>query len=229
MQGPSPQSLKNLDTHSRKLPAYYPFYERHFGPLRDESIRLLEIGVQYGGSLSMWSQYFPRAGITGADIDPACKMHARGRIEVKIGDQADPEFLSQFTGYDIIIDDGGHTMRQQRVSFENLFPLLNPGGIYVIEDLHTSYWPEFFDEEPTMMDRLGGYTHLLNSEASRDERARGTVIEDIFGIAEMHFYPSLCFIYKTADKKPLEKPIDRKGGVRYRAHRLMNRLLRRFT
>ena len=148
--------LKSFDHHSRKHSDYFEVYDKHFRAIRERKLNILEIGVQYGGSVEMWAKYFPYAHITGVDIDPMCKIHAGARVSIKIGDQSDRAFLSQFKNYDIIIDDGGHTMSQQQISFEVLFPLLNPGGIYVIEDLHTSYWPEFRGEQDRTSRRQAG-------------------------------------------------------------------------
>ncbi len=174
----------------------------------------------------MWADYFPHARITGVDIDPMCKMYSGGRIDVKIGSQTDPAFLSQFTDYDIIIDDGGHTMTQQKVSFDVLFPLLKPGGIYVIEDLHTSYWPEFLDAPVTMMDFLSTLPHAVNTEASKHERAKSRPPVEDRQIDEIHFYPSMCFIHKTKDStvSVLEKDKREIDGFAYKVHRFVHKL-----
>lgn len=138
----------------RKLENYYDEYDFHFSRIRERAeksgtqIRILEIGVQGGGSLYMWKEYFPHIHITGVDIDPACRQYADGKcIDIEIGNQSNEHFLrkveKEYGPFDIIIDDGGHTMNQQIVSFKTLFPLLKDGGIYVIEDIHTSYWYEF--------------------------------------------------------------------------------------
>lgn len=119
----------------------YPFY---FEKFRDKPISLLEIGVQNGGSIKSWQEYFPKAMIYGLDIND-CRRFENKRAKIFIGDQSDSEFLNRMISQighklDIIIDDGGHTMKQQKCSFSLLFPgLLKKGGIYVIEDLHTSY------------------------------------------------------------------------------------------
>ncbi len=220
-------SLKSFDHHSRKHAGYFDVYEKHFRSLRDRELNILEIGIQYGGSVEMWRDYFPRSRITGIDIDPLCKIHSGKRISIKIGDQADPVFLSQFADYDIIIDDGGHTMNQQQTSFECLFPLLNPGGIYVIEDLHTSYWPEFLDKTPTTMEYLASLTHTLNSAASKSGRAEGRPAIEGKGISEMHFYPSMCFIYKQVPENDFGREKYQVGNARFKIHQLVQRIQRK--
>jgi hypothetical protein len=132
----------------RKLENYFAEYDVNFREIHDrDDLKLFEIGVQGGGSLAMWNEYFPSVEITGLDIDPTCKQFERENIRIYIGSQENPAVLREIANergpFDIIIDDGGHTMRQQITSFQTLFSSLNDGGIYVIEDLHTSYWSEF--------------------------------------------------------------------------------------
>ena len=127
---------------------YFPIYHRHLDRFRGRPVRLLEIGVYRGGGLDMWSRYLgPDAKLVGLDIDEAAIRAVRGRFPVVLGDQADPEVLlrinEQYGPFDVVIDDGGHTMRQQIVTAETLFPLLNDGGVFLVEDTHTSYWSEF--------------------------------------------------------------------------------------
>jgi len=220
-------SLRSFDHHSRKHDNYFELYDRHFKPIRERALNILEIGVQYGGSLALWVKYFPKSHITGVDIDPVCKMHVGKRVSIKIGDQTDRAFLGQFKNYDIIIDDGGHTMSQQQISFDVLFPLLNPGGMYVIEDLHTSYWPEFLDSTPTTMEYLAGLTHTLNSAASKSERAASGGAIESAGIDEMHFYPSMCFIHKQRGERSFVDQSRNAGDIRFKIHEFTNRVRRR--
>ena len=127
---------------------YFDVYDRHFHRFRDQEIVILEIGVSQGGSLQMWKDYFgPKAKIYGIDIDPACKSLEEDNIEIFIGSQSDRDFLrlvkKQIPKVDILIDDGGHTMTQQIVSFEELFDHVQDKGVYLCEDMHTSYWIKF--------------------------------------------------------------------------------------
>ena len=127
---------------------YFPIYSRYFERFRGRQIKVLEIGVFRGGSIEMWERYFgPEATIVGVDIDPdAVRAAGKGRI-IEIGDQSDPDFLRAVNDrhgpFDIIIDDGGHEMEQQIVTAETLFPLLNEGGVFLVEDCHTSYWDSY--------------------------------------------------------------------------------------
>ncbi len=129
---------------SQKWAHYFRVYERYFASFRGKSFTMLEIGISQGGSLDVWRDYFgPQALIIGVDIDPRCKCYENGKTQVRIGSQEDREFLGtlvqEFGGFDVVIDDGGHTMAQQINTFEVLYPAVRPGGIFLVEDVHTSY------------------------------------------------------------------------------------------
>jgi hypothetical protein len=114
-------------------------YERAFDQFRDANIDVLEIGIASGSSLRMWEKYFTRARLVGVDIIDECVRHQGGRKVVEIGSQADPVFLEKLaTKYapTIIIDDGSHQADHIELTLRHLFPSLQPGGCYVIEDLH---------------------------------------------------------------------------------------------
>lgn len=124
---------------------YLPIYERHLERYRGTRFRMLEIGVSGGGSLDMWSEYFgPQAELWGIDVNPACAALDTPQTHVRIGSQADEAFLravvAEMGGLDLVLDDGSHIGKHQWKSFEILFPLLSEGGLYMIEDAHTSYW-----------------------------------------------------------------------------------------
>lgn len=125
---------------------YLDIYDRHFAPFRGTAPTVLEIGVQNGGSLQMWRDYFGAdARLFGIDIDPTCASLDGDAGVVRIGSQDVPEFLAAVlaeTGpLDIVIDDGSHRMDHIPVSLEVLLPHVRAGGVYLIEDLHCAYWP----------------------------------------------------------------------------------------
>jgi hypothetical protein len=130
---------------------HYPeIYDRYFSRYRNTPVTMLEIGVFKGGSLELWRKYFGSAAtIFGVDIDPACAEYVCAPNQVRIGSQADPDFLNavivEMGPPDIILDDGSHVGRHQEISFRTLFPSLKYGGLYIIEDLHTSYWGGAFE------------------------------------------------------------------------------------
>jgi len=106
----------------------------------------LEIGVAKGGSLKMWGHFFgTKAKIIGIDIAEDARSFEGENTYIRIGDQADPTFLKsladEFGPFDIILDDGGHTAAQQTNSLLYLYPHVKvDGGIYMVEDTHTSFW-----------------------------------------------------------------------------------------
>src|ERR1035441_4302581 len=129
---------------------YLPIYDRHFSVFRGTPVKLLEIGVLDGGSLQLWRKFFGAdATIFGIDIDQRTKAFDDSDGRVRIGSQADTKFLrsviDEMGGIDIVIDDGSHVASHQRTSFKFLYPLLNVGGVYLVEDLHTSYWRGYFE------------------------------------------------------------------------------------
>ncbi|HVR74486.1 MAG TPA: class I SAM-dependent methyltransferase, partial [Planctomycetota bacterium] len=106
---------------------YFDVYERYLERFRGKPLNVLEFGVSHGGSLQMWKAYFgPKARIYGVDMDPRCKAVEEDRIEVRIGDQADRDFLrglrAELPRIDVLMDDGGHTMAQQIATLEEMFP-----------------------------------------------------------------------------------------------------------
>jgi hypothetical protein len=143
-------SLQELwDAHEGRLidkwAHYLPIYERYFAKFRGTAVRLLEIGVCHGGSLQLWKAYFgPKAIIMGLDIDPRCSEYMEDQISIFTGNQADQRQLAAFQSLDIVIDDGSHRQTDQQSSLNGLWPHLNIGGVYVIEDLHFQQkigWP----------------------------------------------------------------------------------------
>ena len=137
-----------------KLRHYLPIYQAAF--TRTE--RMLEIGVDRGGSLQMWREHLPNATIVGLDINPEAAQHddPGRRIHVRIGDQTDTNFLQdvldEFGPFDTVLDDGGHKSTQMITSFQYLFPRLKPGGVYIVEDVCASYWTLYRDQPESFID-----------------------------------------------------------------------------
>lgn len=125
---------------------YLVFYERFLAPLRHKPVKVLEIGVFGGASLRMWREYFPRGRIVGADISIAAKEHSSERIDIEIADQSDVADLIRIGvkhgPFDVVIDDGSHVWSHQITSLQYLYPFVQPGGFYILEDLHTSFGKE---------------------------------------------------------------------------------------
>lgn len=195
---------------------YLEIYDRHFARFRGTDVHLTEFGVSQGGSLQMWKHYFgPRAKIFGVDINPHCRQLAEPQVEIFTGDQCDRKFLKSLTvqipRVDILIDDGGHTMEQQIATFEELFPHVDTHGVYVCEDLYTSYWPQwnggyhhagtFVEYSKNLIDRINAWHSV--------EPARLNVCNFTKSVHSLHFYDSMLVI----EKRPIGKPGDCKSGL----------------
>jgi hypothetical protein len=124
---------------SSVLADYLRHYEQIFAPFRHLPINVLEIGVAEGASLALWSKWFTQAMIVAVDINPDCARFTTDRANVRIGSQTDTEFMKQLCFEyppTIVIDDGSHQADHIRTTFTSVFPLVLPGGLYVIEDLY---------------------------------------------------------------------------------------------
>lgn len=133
-----------------KQPTMHNFidlYDRYLTPLQDSVHRILEIGIFNGASHKMWKCFFDSAEVYGIDIREKPWIEKLG-IHTYVTDQADREQLQQFVdssggNFEVIVDDGGHFMHHQQVSLGFLFEHLAPGGLFIIEDVHTSI-PSFY-------------------------------------------------------------------------------------
>ncbi len=196
---------------------YFDIYHRHFQSFRGREPVVLEIGVFHGGSLQMWKKYFGHgARIVGIDIDPRCKQFEEAQVEVLIGDQEDRAFLAEvrqrLPHIDIVIDDGGHTMGQQIASFEELYLHVQPNGLYLCEDIHTSVAPRFnggYRREGTFLEYSKGLVDRLYAWYSF-EPERFVVDELTRSTYALHFYDSVLVI----EKRPLEPPQHSETGKR---------------
>lgn len=127
---------------------YFSIYENIFKKYKDKKIIFVEIGVLNGGSLFMWRKFFgKKARIIGIDINPKAKIFEKHGFEIFIGDQSEGGFWKYFFKkigkVDIILDDGGHTNKQQIITFINCIKKIKDNGSLIIEDTHTSYQRQF--------------------------------------------------------------------------------------
>ncbi len=187
---------------------YFEIYDRYFSKYRGQEITFLEIGIFQGGSLQMWKEYFgPKARIIGVDVNPRCKELEEDQIEIYIGSQSDRKFLRELKNkipkVDILLDDGGHTMRQQIVTFEEMFEHVKEDGLFLCEDLHTSYFLKFgggYKRSGTFIQYSKGLIDKLNSWFS--EQTSFKVDEISRSIKGIHFYTSMLVIEKAKRERP---------------------------
>jgi len=130
--------LHNTDKAPRSGHGYTPYYHELFKDHRDAK-KILEIGIDVGGSLRMWRDYFPEAQIYAMDCDDK-KLINEHRIQSFYGNQGDEHHLRmmmQWAGpdFDLILDDGSHQAEHQILSANVLVPFLSPTGVYIIEDV----------------------------------------------------------------------------------------------
>lgn len=190
---------------------YFEIYEFWFKEYKNKPIVILEIGVFQGGSLKMWRSYFgENAKIFGIDINPECKQFETENTKIFIGSQEDPEFLNsikkQLPKIDILIDDGGHYMNQQITSFETLYGHIKEDGVYLCEDLHTSYWKNYgggFKEPSSFIEYSKNLIDQLNAWHSRDSQLE---VDEFSRITHsMHYYDSILVIKKGKKNPPINE------------------------
>lgn len=157
----------------------------------------------------MWKHYFgPDSRIFGIDMNPHCKKLEEDQIEIFTGDQEDRTFLralaEQIPKIDILIDDGGHTMKQQINTFEELFSHIEENGVYLCEDLHTSYWPKLgggYKRRSTFIEYSKNFIDYVNAWHS-SQTDKLSVTEFTRSVHSLHYYDSVLVIEKRAIEKP---------------------------
>ena len=207
--------LRNPGRHINKWQHYFEPYHRHLARFRGTAMTLVEFGVFHGGSLQMWKHYFgPQARVVGVDIDPRCKALEEEAVSIRIGDQEDRAFLrrlaDEFAPVDVVIEDGGHRMGQQLATFEEIFPRMTDHGVYIAEDLHTSYWAEYgggYRRPGTFIEYAKGLVDQLTAWHTRTPEAF-SVDDFTLQAASMHFYDSMLVV----ERRPGEQPRKAKSG-----------------
>ena len=161
---------KNMGTDkSSQFHNYCVKYEKYLPFNRYDKLNILELGVLDGQSLKMWKEYYYRSNVVGIDINSDCKQYEEDRVNVEIGNQGDGVFLSdvinKYGNFNLVIDDASHDNLLTINSFKYIFPLLESGSVYVVEDSCTSYWENFgggYLKENTIMDYFKKLTDDIN-------------------------------------------------------------------
>lgn len=203
-------AIKHESDKSSKHHDYCKHYQKHFEHFRDKAVILLELGVggyefpERGGSgLRMWSEFFSMGRIYGIDLYDKSKVRVPVRTKIFQGSQADGDFLQKVMEDigcpDIIIDDASHMNELTIQSFKHLFPWLSKGGIYVIEDIESSWWNNHgFDGQPEVDD----FTHPSSINFCRgllnivNAKHNGVKINPSYDIESIHFYCNMVVIIK---------------------------------
>ena len=134
---------EGLDTDKESRHAFLRFYDCLFSPVRDSARAVLEVGIHTGGSLELWRRYFSSAMIYGVDVK-VVPPPADSRIRHFQFDQDDEVAWGRAMAevgrpLDVVVEDGNHMMASQQRTFEIVFPQVVSGGLYILEDLHTSF------------------------------------------------------------------------------------------
>ncbi len=189
---------------------YTKWYNFYFLPVRFDNLNILEIGVASGKSLMMWKKYFSNSNIYGVEIEKSViNKELTKDCKIFIGNQVDKEFLKKVCkkvslGFDIIIDNGSNFARDQVFTFQYLFNKLNPGGIYIIEDLQKSYREKYKKEShlPTIE-----YFKKIIDDINYNGKFKLNSFERIIRktcvlkkyerlITGVSFHAGICFIFK---------------------------------
>jgi hypothetical protein len=187
-------------------PHYLGLYKRYLAPREANIRKVLELGVAQGESLLAWLQWFPEAQVIGVDNRYVPKEQLIDRCRIIQADQADPELLD-LGKFDLIVDDAGHDPIKQRASLGLLWTSLNKGGLYVIEDLETSYWKlaswnlvklsgctlEGWDNPDGIIAALHSLTNELTASYAKERPER---FLHLGGLESIHFHPNIVFLEK---------------------------------
>jgi len=143
--------------------SYDGFYEEKLDEYVDKEISLLEIGVQFGGSSLLWHDFIPKSQLVLVDVidqvhSDIWSLMDKNRYNYHVMDAFNQESVSELKskypdGFDIIIEDGPHTLQSQIFTVQNYISLLKEGGILIIEDIQR------FDDGKTILDSIGDIPH----------------------------------------------------------------------
>lgn len=207
--------FNGLEKSCMKWDGYFDVYEEHFAKYIGQNANILEIGVAQGGSLEMWAKYLQNPNIYGIDLYPGIVDYKYDypNIHLIVGDQGNPSFWDEFTSndrlYDIIIDDGSHKQMDQTYTLVRLFSKLKHDGVYIVEDTHTSYWQEKFNnvydggfKRPgTFIENVKDFADLLHVQFFDEKLIEPILTQTFKDLYSITFYNSMVVL----KKKPYEK------------------------
>lgn len=195
---------------------YLEIYDRYFSKFRDTNVVFMEVGVYQGASLQLWKEYFgPKCKIIGIDINEECLKYRDGQIEIEIGSQESVYFWNyiknKYPQIDILLDDGGHMMKQQIITFEQMFPHLSKKGIYMCEDIFTSYWEPWsggWGKKCTFIEYLKNMIDHMETKFAPD--TKWAAVESFYHSQIVNNVKSICFYQGIAviEKDIVTKKID---------------------
>lgn len=138
--------MNGKETDKNTDHSYADVYEEYFKDIRYTAKEILEIGIMFGGSIATWHEYFPNARITCLDTDIRQLRHGifKARIRTIMYNAYCEEIVKDVSDvkYDVIIDDGPHSLESMKYVAQHYSKLLNKNGILVIEDVQSLDWFE---------------------------------------------------------------------------------------
>jgi hypothetical protein len=173
--------IDNKLTDINTYHSYIDVYEDLFKNRQLSVKNVLEIGIERGGSLKLWNDYFVNATVYGLDINDAPQFLSKyKRIITQNRDAYSNDTLQHFLDknikFDVIIDDGTHTLDSMIFVIENYTKLLNKDGILIIEDVQNISWcDKLYNSVPS---------HLKDFSYSIDRRHIKGTLDDILFIVE---------------------------------------------
>lgn len=209
---------------------YLPVYESALSAFRSRPIRMLEIGVDRGGSMQMWRRYLhPESVIVGIEINPKARRFdepSQG-LHVRIGSQQDVTFLQSVVNelgpFDVILDDGSHMTSHMVQTFRYLFPHgLASGGIYIVEDLGTNYSKNWRDSPMSFIDFTKWLIDAMHADCyAKNRKDRPFRMGEPYGpmecavplvttlIEKVEFYDSIVSIHRANGRRELPRTVCR--------------------
>lgn len=207
--------FKKSKFFSTKHSNYFEIYDEILNKYQNKKITIVEIGILNGGSLFMWKNYFKKkARIIGIDLNPKAKKWQKYGFEIFIGDQSNINFWEYFFKkvgkVDIIIDDGGHTNKQQIITVRETIPYIKKGGVLIIEDVHASYMTKFSNPSKyslinfckKLVDQINYKSNLINYKKINNLQKRLFSIE---------FFESIV-VFKINNKRNIKSKIITNNG-----------------
>lgn len=209
---------------------YHRFYDSILQPLRSQSFGMIEIGIETGASLNLWKNFFPSAFIYGIDIG---NSYEDDRCKIFTCDQSDLSALhgikTEITkAIKFINDDGSHIPEHQLLSFNFLFNnVLEDGGIYIIEDIETSYWKKGglygyktkygLGHPNSVVEKMKNIVDWINGEfITTDEKEILDQKTDFLDIETKMSISSVTFVHNAIIIKKKEKYEHKYDGRTYR-------------
>jgi hypothetical protein len=214
----SKRSFMNSIFFSTKHDSYFKVYDEAVEKILSNTSKvptIVEVGILHGGSLFMWRDLFgPSARIIGVDLNPEALKWKRYGFEIFIGNQSRSEFWRDFYEkvgpIDLLIDDGGHTNRQQIVTVINALHHMNPGGIIIIEDTDTSFAKEFGN--PSKFSFLNfSKSYVDELYGSNKIAARKALPES--NLESLRFFDSIV-VFEIKGKEHVKSNPVNNGGIR---------------